>query len=171
MQTKTLIAIAAAVAFLWFFEYEPARSFVRPVPAAERQGEGIATHEFEALFNAGRSLASLSRDGVYTVVEVYINTCAICRRIEARFPDLISERSDLVVQRVHFPERGLVLSGDDLLAINARMESYRICGTPHVEVYGPDGRLVAGDDCGDKQGLKFLRHWIAAETGASLTSL
>jgi hypothetical protein len=46
---------------------------------------------------------------------------------------------------------------------------YRLttCGTPHVEIYGPDQKLIATDKCGKKNlktGLNFLRNWINAES-------
>jgi hypothetical protein len=44
------------------------------------------------------------------------------------------------------------------------------CGTPHVEMYGPDKQLIATDKCGKKNlkaGLVFLRNWIDAERQAN----
>ena len=40
------------------------------------------------------------------------------------------------------------------------------CGTPHVEIYGPDKNLIATDKCGEKnyeEGLAFINNWLKAE--------
>lgn len=41
----------------------------------------------------------------------------------------------------------------------------KVCGTPHVEIYGPDKQLIASDMCSEnrKAGLAFLRNWIKKE--------
>ena len=41
-----------------------------------------------------------------------------------------------------------------------------ICGTPHIEIYGPDKQLIATDKCGEKNlktGLNYLKNWIKSE--------
>ena len=40
------------------------------------------------------------------------------------------------------------------------------CGTPHIEIYGPNKELIATDKCGEKnlkEGLNYLRSWIKSE--------
>ena len=49
--------------------------------------------------------------------------------------------------------------------LQSRIESYRVCGTPHIEIYAPDGTLVSADNYSKKQGGDFLRRWISTETG------
>ena len=45
-----------------------------------------------------------------------------------------------------------------------RRAGYHICGTPHVEIYGPDRKPLWRDHCGGKDGLNYLRAWMAAES-------
>ncbi len=45
---------------------------------------------------------------------------------------------------------------------------YRLktCGTPHIEIYGPDRQLIATDQCAErnsKKGLAYIKKWITAE--------
>jgi hypothetical protein len=47
----------------------------------------------------------------------------------------------------------------------ARMESYGFCGTPHIEVYGPDRNVLAKDTCSSRAGTVFMWDWITQETG------
>ena len=47
-----------------------------------------------------------------------------------------------------------------------RMKSYGLCGTPHVEIYGPDHQALARDTCTSRSGTGFAWDWITLETGA-----
>ncbi|HEY7840503.1 MAG TPA: phospholipid scramblase-related protein [Gammaproteobacteria bacterium] len=149
-----------------------------PAPAAERAGAAIHGQELHDLVERRRSLDTLATAGQYTVVEVYLDSCAICRQLESGFGRFTEKRRDVVIQRVHVPEDGLQISlsgstrqevEEQARAVQALMEP--ICGTPHVEVYGPDRRPLARDVCGDKSGTKYLRRWIASETGLSVRDL
>lgn len=172
---KNVFWIAAVAVVAWFLFGERLGDFTAPAPAAAvRQGPGLRQHDFLPLFERDKSLATLARPGQYTVIEVYLDSCAICRRLESGFQSFLQQRRDVVIQRVHFPESGVNLSFTgtqpgqmerEARALQARIEAYKICGTPHVEIYAPDSELIAGDACGAKDGLQFLRHWIAVETG------
>lgn len=153
---------------------------VTPEPAAERSGAAIAEVEFQRLLDRRQVLADLAGDNHYTVVEVYLDTCPICRHLERGFGQFTAKRRDVTIQRVHFPDSGIQFTPtgstqQEVTAqarnFQARMESFRICGTPHVEIYDPDGQPVARDVCGDKSGTKFLRRWISRETTLSLRDL
>lgn len=54
-------------------------------------------------------------------------------------------------------------SGSAALELARRMDNYHVCGTPHIESYGPDGERLVADDCGHKHGLRFLEAWMADE--------
>lgn len=184
-----IVRIVLVLAAIWLvlamqgFEFSPALE--PPPPADARAGAAIRQNEIEDLIGRRQSLSALAAPGHYTVVEVYLDSCAICRRLEAGFKSFTDKRADVTIQRVHFPEDGLeiAITGTtqaeaeaQARSVQALMES--ICGTPHVEVYGPDKRPIARDNCGDKQGTTYLRDWIAAETdlgdllsGASSTPL
>ena len=163
MAPKTVFSLAFVAALAWHFSGHRATPFSMPAPAAERSGKAMVTQDFQPLFEAEASLSSLAGDGVYTVVEVYINTCSICKQLERELPPFLATRNDVVVKRVHYPESGMSWPVSDALSMERRMNSYNICGTPHIEIYGPDGQVLAQDDCGDKDALRFLRSWMASE--------
>ena len=104
-----------------------------------------------------------------------MGTCSFCRRLESGFKAFISKRKDTYIRRVHFPEDGIQFSfsGNSQEEIqrqadeaNAMMQSYNMCGTPHVLVFGPDRQVIAEDSCGEKnKGTRMLQGWINAETG------
>ena len=154
--------------------------FESPPPAAARAGKAVKQKEFQTLLDSGKSLASLSTSDHYTIVEVYLDTCAICRQLETGFAGFTASRPDVTIQRVHFPDSGITFSPtgssqqeveQQAHAFQNLMESFQICGTPHVEIYGPQKQVVAQDVCGDKSGTHYLRQWIAAETRVPIGSL
>lgn len=149
-------------------------NFERPaVIASERQGNGIKQKEFMNLFNANRPLSSLAKKGHYTVVEVYLDSCAICKKLEAGFPKFLQSRKDVIIQRVHMPEAGIQFSvsgssqqemQQQAEALNSRVQSYELCGTPHVEIYDANRQPVVRDSCTQKPATRFLNQWIAVES-------
>ena len=163
MTPRTMLVVALVAGLSWHFYPNSRTPFSMPVPADERSGKAIVPQDFKPLFDAEAPLSSLAGDGVYTVVEVYINTCSICKQLERELPSFVEARNDVVVKRVHYPENGLSWPMSEAVSMERRMNSYNICGMPHIEIYGPDGRAVAQDDCGNKDALIFLRTWMAAE--------
>ena len=138
-----------------------------------RKGNGIKQYEFMPLFDANKPFSSLAKENYYTVVEGYIDSCSICKRMEAEFPSFLNQRKDVLIRRVHFPEGGINLSfsGEDQAAIekqaeefNSRIKSYDFCGTPHIEIYDANKQLVVADSCTRKPGTDFLRKWMSAES-------
>jgi hypothetical protein len=172
---KNLIwLIIGAVVFYYFYGGGSSSFAVPQHSAAQRSGSGIKQVEFMTLFGQKKPLSALAGDHLYTVVEVYLDTCSICKRLEKGFEPFVKSRQDVIIQRVHFPASGMniaISSQQEAAEIQNRIESYQVCGTPHVEIYGPGGTLVSADDCRNKEGTKFLRHWISAETGISRLSL
>jgi hypothetical protein len=134
-----------------------------PPLANARSGKAIRMLEFKPLFENDRALATLARDGVYTVVEVYINTCGTCKALERDLAGFVESRDDVIIQRVHYPESGLRYDLRDADAFKRRIESYGMCGTPHIEIYRPNLTPLALDECGDKAAYDYLREWIAAQ--------
>ena len=118
-----------------------------------------------------------------------MDSCSICKQLEADFVPFLRERPDVVIRRVRFPENGVgqSFSGSSQQALTRQIVNYAerlaqynfnhvkktgneyeisTCGTPHIEIYGPDRQLIATDKCTDKNsksGLLFLRRWISAE--------
>jgi hypothetical protein len=170
---KILLAVIVVVGVVLFRNNFLPGSFEHPeVLASSREGNGIKQHEFQRLFDQNRPLSSLAKDGYYTVVEGYLNSCAICKRLEADFPAFLSKRKDVVIQRVHFPEGGMQISvtGSDQAnmqrqadELNQRIQSYNFCSTPHIEIYDADRQLLVADTCTNKPATSFLQQWIAAE--------
>jgi len=145
--------------------YPGALRFAPKTRAAAGSTEVVVV-EMATLIDSDVGFDTLAKPGHYTVVEVYLDSCAICRRLESTYPAFFAARDDVVVRKVHMPEGGLQFSStDDITRIKARIDSFAVCGTPHIEVYAPDGALLAADRCGDKDGLEFLREWIRDETG------
>lgn len=161
---------------LFYYIYSGHSSnFVVPQQTQSRHsGQSISQIEFMNLFDQRRSLSSLAQDNFYTVVEIYLDSCSICKQLEKGFDPFLKTRQDVLIKRVHFPESGInfsISSQQEADEIQSRIESYQVCGTPHIEIYGPDRQLISADDCNTKQGTKFLRRWISAETGISGYSL
>jgi hypothetical protein len=171
--TIIVIALAAAVAFHYL--HKPRHKSVGTMPAANAN---TSTHsprkeEFEKLFADGTPLSSFAVPGQYTVVEVYLDVCAYCREFEAAFDPFNDQRPDVGYVRIHHPGRvSMHFSGSSraevqsqVEAFNAKMQGYGFCGTPHVEVYGPDRSLLAKDTCGSRAGTVYMWNWITEETG------
>ncbi len=163
--------------------------FIPDAAAGQRSGNGIKTYEFDQLFEDNRLFSSLAKENYYTVIEGYINTCSICKRLEADFPGFLKNRKDVLIRKVHFPEGGVNVSfnGNSEEEIRQQISDYHerlgrynfnhvvktnseyqltVCGTPHIEIYGPDKQLIASDMCGEKNiksGLAFLKNWMKSE--------
>lgn len=191
MKNLIFIIIAIIVAAIVYKRMDPTAGFVLPpVTEAKRFDSGIRKYEFTEMFEQNRTFSKLAKKGYYTVVEGYIDTCSICKRLEADFPAFLKQRRDVVIRKVHLPEGNVSQSfnGRTQEELMRQVESYykrlgrynfnhivktdteyqlTTCGTPHVEIYGPDQRLIASDKCGKKNlktGLNFLRNWIQAES-------
>jgi hypothetical protein len=191
MRNLITIIIGIAAAVIYFKFMDPAAGFVVPATApAKRIDSGIRKYEFTNLFEQNQPFSKLAKKGYYTVIEGYIDTCTICKLLEADFPAFLNTRRDVVIRKVHLPEGGVSqsFSGRTQEELTQQMDAYHqrlgrynfnhvvktdtqyqltTCGTPHVEIYGPDRQLIATDKCGKKNlktGLIFLRNWIKSES-------
>jgi hypothetical protein len=171
--TIFIFALAAAVAFYYF--HKPRHKAIGTLPVANANTEASAPRmrEFAALFEGGTRLSNFARPGEYTVVEVYLDTCVYCREFEAAFGPFNERRGDVNLVRVHHSgHMNVQVHGASLEevhqqvdAFNKKMADYGLCGTPHVEVFGPDRNLLARDTCGSRAGTVFMWDWITQETG------
>lgn len=172
----SLIALIAIAVGAWYYFHRPHhKTSNTQLPAANSRSS--AGHprmaEFETLFADGTPLSSFARPGEYTVVEVYLDVCAYCRELESALGPFNDRRPDVSLVRVHHPgHMSIQLHGnsrDDMQrqaeAFNVKMQSYGFCGTPHVEVYGPDRQPLAIDTCKSRAGTIFMWDWIGTETG------
>jgi len=147
-------------------------------PVIAHTQNSIEKREFEELFAHELSFASLATRGQYTVVEVYLDQCSYCRELEKTFVPFLDKRSDVNLVRVHHPgsmNSNIQASSREELeakmnSMNARMISYQLCGSPHVEVFGPNGDPIAVDTCKSRAGTTFFWDWITAETGIARKS-
>jgi hypothetical protein len=184
---KNLLIIIAIVSGAFLLKTTGSgANFTTPLAAAgNREGniKGIKTYEFVDLFEKGKPTSKLAVKDHYTIVEGYINTCSICKRLEAKLPPLLDKRKDVVIRKIHFSESGSSFSfksAEEQRDFFERMSIYNFnhvvitddsaslgnCGTPHVEIYGPDKKLIASDICGEKntkEGFAFINNWLKAE--------
>lgn len=190
MKIPVFILIAIMAGVIFFQSMDQLSGFVAPVAAAgQRSGSGIRKYEFTELFDQNRLFSSLAKEDYYTVIEGYIDTCPICKRLESEFPAFLNQRKDVLIRKVHFPEDAVNVSikgnsQEEMLQqiadYHERLGRYNfnhvvktdteyrlsVCGTPHIEIYGPDRQLIATDKCGEKNlktGLVFLKNWIKSE--------
>ncbi|MGE0484261.1 MAG: hypothetical protein AB7Q81_08970 [Gammaproteobacteria bacterium] len=187
MNKIVVFALVLVAAGIFLHDREPA--FERPPRlTAERADDDMQKFEFESLRAEGKLFEALAVPGHYTVLEGYTDSCGVCRALERELPAFLARRGDVLVRRVRFDERGgfrvQAATEDEAMAqVRAYADSlarYRAfavvdgeqgpgvgaCGTPHVEIYGPDGNLMVSDHCEGrvfKHGLDFLRRWMAAE--------
>ncbi len=155
---------------------QPTREASPPALADARNSSEL--REFADLFNSDTSFASLATRGQYTVIEVYLDQCAYCRELEAALIPFREKRNDINLVRIHHP--GSINNSiqahsreeleSQLRIMNERMASYQLCGSPHVEVYGPDKKPLAVDSCKDHEGTAYLWNWITNETGIARRS-
>lgn len=156
-----------------------------PAAAGNRDGniKKIRKYEYLDLFEKSRSTSKLAVKDHYTIVEGYTDTCTICKKLEAKFPVFLDKRKDVVIRKLHFPESGatfrfnspeeqrehferMSMYNFNHVVIDEDSASFGTCGTPHIEIYGPDKKLIATDKCSEKNiktGLTFLNNWIKAE--------
>ena len=134
--------------------------------------------EFNDLFDRDTTLSNLATPGHYTVVEVYLDQCTYCRELESALVKFQDQRKDVDVVRVHHPghmSANVRASTREELnqkmqALNDKMSSYQLCGSPHVEVYGPDKQALGLDTCKSRGGTAFIWNWITSETGITRRS-
>jgi hypothetical protein len=182
MKKALMVALIAVAAWHHWFQQDADSGYAGALPPApkERTSKGLSTVQFIDLMDSDRSLDDLTKLGYYTIVEVYLDSCKICKRLESRYPTFLRARRDVLVRKVHFPEGGMQLNIQGLsqheaeraaAAFNAQVDSHQICGTPHIEIYDPKGQLLARDVCGQKRGLAYLRDWIGSELGRPASSI
>jgi len=169
----SFIGIAIVIAIMVKPDLFPGGRYNRPTPLDQhRSAKSIEKVEFQKLFDSNKPLSSLAMPGHYTVVEGYLDSCAICKRIEANFPAFLDKRKDVVIRRVHLPEAGMNISftGSDQSNIeqqvaeyNKKIKSYNLCSTPHIEIYDDAAQVLIADSCTNKPATTFLQQWMSDE--------
>lgn len=175
LKMMVLVLFAAGALNLYLNHKRPAVAPYKPVnlPVLPAAATHLEQFEFASLFDQGTSLQSLTTSGHYTVVEVYLDQCTYCRELESALGQFQKVRKDIDLIRIHHPghlNASVQASSQEELnqkmqAMNAKMESYQLCGSPHVEVYGPDREPLGMDTCRIRDGTSFVWNWITTETG------
>ena len=175
-----LLLIALAGAAYWYRAHRLSHggAFETVTLAPAGHAGRVEQRDFMELFDSNTPLRALAGDGHYTVVEVYLDECAYCRELEAAFGPFREKRQDVALIRVHHPGRiNMDVHGgsreevqSQIDQLTAKMKSYYLCGSPHVEVFGPDRQQIAIDRCGERDGTALIWNWIGSETGITRRS-
>lgn len=174
---KRIILMALLGFALYKYATEPAKSIDVPPPRLSNVpgGEQVMNYEFMALFESGTGFADLAEPGHYTVFETYLDSCGVCRELESGFPQFTAARPDVRLVRVRVPEGGFSFwtsTEEELESIRSRLDRLGngCTGTPFIQIYGPDGKLMISDRCkGGRHpyALEALRKWMATESSSS----
>jgi thiol-disulfide isomerase/thioredoxin len=70
--------------------------------------------------------------GKYTVIDFYADWCANCKEVTPYLEQLARSRPDVAIRKVN------VVDWDTPVA-----EQYRVTYLPYLQMYGPDGALIA----------------------------
>jgi len=166
-----LLLISASLYFSSETEETPLVAFSKPPLAEKRQGSAIELYEIGDLLDAHQKLSDLAEKNHYTIVEIYTIHCGTCARLDKSFKAFLDQRKDVVVKKVkafsgyiQFPtSNGLTMSQWNRRQDQIR-DTYNFYGTPHIEIYGPYGRVIAVDKNKNKTGLNFLYSWLKDES-------
>jgi len=187
--SNSSLAFFAIVLVYCFYVLSP-EGYRRPNFGEGRNAiTSVSMISFQQLLDDGKTFKDLVEDGRYTIIEGYVRKCAACKLLEAKFPAFVAAREDVVIRRILFnsdssklfnakteaehkkqvAEYGKTLSQFSVFDVkqNNGETSIGTCDTPHIEIYSPEGALLAADSCkqNHKQGLRFLEKWIKDETG------
>lgn len=176
LRWKLAFTVGVAVAVVLFSVGGPRKAppvAVGPLPVLETsEGGYIDQLESEKLFEAGASLASLAKPGVYTVIGFTTVHCGLSRDIESRMPRFVSARPDVVYRNVRVFSGAKVLQGrSEASAWKSQQagirKQYNLDWGPKVYVYGPDRRPIIGETSVREEGYRFLYRWMNAVIGAT----
>lgn len=161
---KLLFIIAVALIGNHFFNSNNKNFSLLPILPAVA-GEQVEKFEISDLYDSQTTLKSLAQPGAYTVVEIYSNHCGKCKKIEAKFPNFLKQRKDVVIKRVRTFSGSISFSSQQeqeqwMERQDSMLSFYKLRGTPHIEIYDANGGVIAKDKGGNKSGLKFLEQWL-----------
>ena len=142
----------------------------------EYKGEQTVTDEIMYFeweeFNAeGAKLELLAEKNTITVVDFYSSSCSLCKSLTDDFKDLLDIRDDVYVKRIVLPENdGKTLSEAEAARfmkeseeMKRKLKKLKVCGTPHVTIFKPDGKMLIQDICQNRRGTKYLKEWVDKE--------
>ena len=100
-------------------------------------------------------LHSLAEFGMFTVVELYTDSCPACRRLKKIYDRFLPLRPDVSVRRVNIQSNWKVKEASEKYSVNIR-------ATPHVLIFDKNGRLMTEDEGKDKTAYMTLQKWMFA---------
>ena len=104
----------------------------RPAPPEEIQGGDVQIVSKGAAFDYKKHLAA----GKYTIFDYYADWCPPCRVLDPQLRRLAADRPDVALRKVD-----IVDWTTDVV------RQHSITDLPHLEIYDPDGKLIAtGED-------------------------
>ena len=98
-------------------------------------------------------LHSLSEFGMFTVVELYTDSCSACRKLKKNYDRFLPLRPDVSVRRVNIQSNWRVKETSEKYSVNIR-------ATPHILIFDKNGKLMTQDDGKDKTAYVTLQKWI-----------
>jgi hypothetical protein len=121
--------------------------------AGDRTDLGPKEIQLRGVFNAADHVVP----GHPTVFVFCTSYCPSCKRLQGRdFGVFLPLRPDVAIRHVRLRK------GWNHDSVRAQY-GLNFGFTPHIIVYGPDGRLIAQDDGQDRSGRKFLNKWMKDE--------
>ena len=98
-------------------------------------------------------LHSLAEFGMFTVVELYTDSCSACRKLKKNYDRFLPLRPDVSVRRVNIQSNWRVKETSEKYSVNIR-------ATPHILIFDKNGKLMTQDDGKDKTAYVTLQKWI-----------
>ena len=91
-----------------------------------------------------------------TIIEFYSEICVGCKNLHEHYKQFLRIRPDVAVKQIRLDTHWQPQHVWDAHQVE-------IATTPHIIIYGPDGRLIAQDEGKDKSGFDFLYKWMNDE--------
>ena len=141
------------------------------------KGHGVLKHiPFAKTQRKDFDFPELAMKDSFTIIDFTADTCSICLAMEPAYRSLVQRRSDVSVVRIDLPNgSGFTASSqaefdklqkkleDENKAFAASMDRFEICGTPHVVIVDPNGKVFVADSCTKKPGFDFVKAWLDKE--------
>jgi len=117
------------------------------------KNEGVQRIEPEGFFEGDRYIV----EGRPTIIDFCDEKCPGCRLLhDDHYPRFLKMRPDVATFYIRLPSNWY---GNSVW----KRYGVKISHTPHVIIYGPDGKLIAEDKEGDQAGHTFLYKWMNDE--------
>jgi hypothetical protein len=170
---KLILILALSVGAFFGWEHQDELlfmigSFEQPEDAKSVK-KPLRTQNLKWLYRQNKELNDLSEKGSYTVVFVTSPDCESCASQLNKLQAFTKKRRDVVVYKVSSDLNPKVITEPGGLQdhqaryMKSVFEAYEMDRTPHVEVYGPNGELMASDKGESNSGTRYFKKWIEVE--------